>query len=305
MELELWPNFIARCRTRGIPVMLANGRITLPSFKGYRIGSWLTRRMFGYLSSVCAQEETYADRFKQLGADPAKITITGTMKFDTAPDASKIAGIDDLVQQMQITHPLWVCGSTGPGEEEIILSVYKQLIEEMPDLRLAIIPRKPERFDEVAKQIEDAGFSCLRRSTNQLQTPNSKLPTVLLGDTMGELRKFYALADVVFVGRSLVDLGDKQHGSDMIEPAALAKPTIVGPFTGNFAEVINAFRAQKAMIEVATADELKSAVSLLLHSPGSIGLEAEKVVVTQRGATQRTLEQIEKILATLPVSEAK
>ena len=134
-----------------------------------------------------------------------------------------------------------------------------------PDLQLVIVPRKPERFDEVAVLIQSRGFACARRSRPDSMVSNSR--RVLLGDTMGELRKFYALADIVFVGRTLIDLGAKQHGSDMIEPAALGKPVIVGKFTQNFLEPMNAFRAAKAIIEVNDATGLGAAIERLLNDP--------------------------------------
>ncbi|MBC7782785.1 MAG: 3-deoxy-D-manno-octulosonic acid transferase [Burkholderiales bacterium] len=296
MELELWPNFIAACHRRGIPVVLANGRITLTSFKGYRLGSVVTRRMLGRLAAVCAQDPSYAERFIALGANPEKTTVTGTMKFDTAPASTHVDGVDELARAMNIRSPLWVCGSTGPGEEEIVLRTYRQLLEEFPTLQLVIVPRKPERFDEIASLIERERFPCQRRSNGALTHAEMPGTPVILGDTMGELRKFYALADVVFVGRTLVDLGDKQHGSDMIEPAALGKPTIVGAFTGNFAETMTAFRDASAMIEVATAEDLASQVAALLKNPGKIGARAREVVATHRGATARTLTIINQIL---------
>jgi len=296
MELELWPNFIAQCWLRQIPVVLANGRITAPSFRNFKIGSLLTKRMFSRLSAIGAQEQTYADRFLELGADPAKTTVTGTMKFDTAPASADVPGTPDLARDMQLASPLWVCGSTGPGEEEIVLDVYKRLLVDFPDLQLAIIPRKPDRFDEVAGLIEQRGFNCVRRTSPAPATRDPQLPTVVLGDTMGELRKFFALADVVFVGRTLVDLGDKQHGSDMIEPCAIGKPTIVGPFTGNFIEPMNAFRAAQAITEVTSADDLHDAVAKLLRDPGETGTRAQQVVAQQRGATARTMMLIEPLL---------
>jgi 3-deoxy-D-manno-octulosonic-acid transferase len=296
MELEMWPNFIGQCWQRQIPVMIANARITAPSFRNFRIGSFLTKRMFSRLASVCAQEQSYADRFIQLGADPSRTRVTGTMKFDSAPASPDIAGSADLGRDLSLRSPLWVCGSTGPGEEQIVLDIYAQLRQTHPDLQLAIIPRKPERFDEVATLIESRGFGCRRRSKPEGVPPDNTQPVVVLGDTMGELRKFYALADVVFVGRTLVDLGDKQHGSDMIEPCAIGKPTIVGPFTGNFIEPMNAFRAAEAIVEVADADGLKNAVSRLLTNPDGIGGRAQVVVQSQRGATDRTLAVIDSIL---------
>jgi 3-deoxy-D-manno-octulosonic-acid transferase len=308
MELELWPNFVGQCFVRGIKVVVANGRITEKSFKGYRVGSWLTRRMFGRLAAVCVQEPIYAERFIALGADPGRTNVTGTMKFDTAPQSSCIDGAQALADDLMLRKPLWVCGSTGPGEEDIILQTYQLLLKDVPDLQLAIIPRKPERFDEVAALIEAKGYACRRRS--QVRTINAESDNnvsdvasdiisepVILGDTMGELRKFYAMADVVLVGRTLLDLGEKQHGSDMIEPTALGKPTVVGPFTGNFTDVMHALRNGRAIIEIKDPDELCEAVYQLLTNPNDIGSRAIHVVQTQRGATDRTLKCVLQLLS--------
>jgi 3-deoxy-D-manno-octulosonic-acid transferase len=187
---------------------------------------------------------------------------------------------------------LWVCGSTGPGEEEILLPIYRRLREQYTDLRLVIVPRKPERFDEVAALIHSMGFGLVRRSAPRFDVPT---PVVILGDTMGELRKFYALADLVFVGRTLVDLGSKQHGSDMIEPAALGKPVIVGPYTGNFADAMDRFIGVKSIEVVADGPELQEAAARLLTWPDEaarMGAAARKVVLESRGATARHVKVI-------------
>ena len=313
MELEIWPNFVLQCERRGIPVVLVNGRLTAGSFRNYRLGGPLVRRMFRRLRSVCAQEQTYAERFIALGAPPDRVQVTGTMKFDTAQvAAATIPGADELAAAVGLhpgNEPVWVCGSTGPGEEEILLGVYRELLKSNPRLRLVLIPRKPERFDEVAQTITGAGFELIRRSQSPIenckltsassvepQTANCEVGApVILGDTMGELRKFYSLAEIVFVGRTLLDLGSRQHGSDMIEPAALAKPTFVGPFTGNFAEVMNRFRSANAMREVATADELKKGLLDALADPATakaMGLRAQEVVGQSQGATERHMSVI-------------
>jgi 3-deoxy-D-manno-octulosonic-acid transferase len=291
MELELWPNFIRECRRRNIPVLLINGRITLRSFQRYRLIAPITRGMFGGLSATCAQDGDYAARFITLGSNPQTTQVTGTMKFDSAEITGVVAGAQMLSQSLQINpaDPFWVCGSTGPGEEEICLQIYRKLLVDFPGLRLSINPRKPERFDEVAEIIRRAGFPVLRRSRSD--SPLNNRP-VILGDTMGELRKFYSLASVVFVGRTLLDQGERQRGSDMIEPAALAKPTIVGPFTDNFRDAMNAFRNAAAMIEVKNSDDLHAAVVRLLRDPGDIGQRAQRVVLAQQGATAKHAEII-------------
>jgi 3-deoxy-D-manno-octulosonic-acid transferase len=297
MELEVWPNFLARARRRGIPVLLVNGRLTESSFRNYKWGGAITAKMFRRLENVCAQEQAYADRFITLGAPAERVRVTGTMKFDNAQVADRIDGADALAEAVGLhpgDEPIWVCGSTGPGEEEIVLEAYRSLITNHPKLRLVIVPRHPERFDEVAKLIESAGFPVVRRSNPKSEISDLKSP-VILGDTMGELRKFFSLADVVLVGRTLVDLGPRQHGSDMIEPAALAKPVIVGPFTGNFAEPMNAFRAATAIEEIRNPNQLASAVERLLTNrtdAAAMGRRAQDVVRSNQGATQRHVDLI-------------
>ena len=194
---------------------------------------------------------------------------------------------------------IWVCGSTGPGEEEIILRIYRELLTRRARLRLVIVPRKPERFDDVAALIESMKFRLVRRSQKKARSAEHAIPPVVLGDTMGELRKFYSLADVVFVGRTLVDLGSKQHGSDMIEPAALARPVIVGPYTGNFADVMRRFQEKEAMLIVQNESELRDAMLKLLAAPQEatvIGQRAQDVVRAEQGATERHVAVIFKIL---------
>ncbi|MFT3785589.1 MAG: glycosyltransferase N-terminal domain-containing protein [Tepidisphaeraceae bacterium] len=299
MEQEVWPNFVRECETRRIPVIVANGRISKTGFRNLKLARPLLRRTFGRLTRVLAQEENYADRYAYVGVPRDRIDVVGTMKFDTAPTEPTVLGSDQLAADMGIDlgKPLLVAGSTGPGEEAIVLDVYAKLRVEHPTLQLAIVPRHPPRFDEVANLIAARGLDCVRRSVHG-PLPTAHRP-VFLGDTMGELRKFYALATVVFVGRSLVDLGPKQHGSDMLEPAALTKPTIVGPFTGNFAEPMNAFRAAQSMIEVSTPDGLHAAIQELLTDPAratDLGTRARQVVQQNRGATDRHVERILELL---------
>lgn len=304
MELEVWPNFLRQAQKRGIPVLLVNGRLTAGSYRNYRWARPIAASMFRRLAMVCAQDQAYAERFIALGAPPERVRVTGTMKFDTAQVADGIEGADELAAAVGLhpgAEPIWVCGSTGPGEEHLALDAYETLLPRWPGLRLVIVPRHPERFDEVKAHVLMDGFRLVRRSSpGDLWRPEPSgaipdAPPVILGDTMGELRKFYSLADVVLVGRTLVDLGARQHGSDMIEPAALAKPVVVGPFTGNFAEVMNAFRAADAMTEVRDAAELAGAIERLLGDRGAaarMGRRARDVVRREQGATQRHVDLI-------------
>lgn len=302
MELEVWPNFLRQCESRGVPVIVANGRMSDHSHRGYHWIRPIVAGMFRRLTRICVQDEDYARRFIGLGALPENVIVTGTMKFDTAQIAHRIPGDGELAESLGLypgPEVVWVCGSTGPGEEEILLRVYRELLSRHARLRLVIVPRKPERFEEVAGLIESSKFRLVRRSRGNPPPPGGIIPPVVLGDTMGELRKFYSLSDLVFVGRTLVDLGSKQHGSDMIEPAALGRPVIVGPFTGNFTDVMRRFRQAEAMLTVNDETHLREAMLMLLASPGKaadMGRQAQEVVRRGQGATQRHVAVIREVL---------
>lgn len=306
MELEVWPNFVAHCTRRGIPVLLVNGRLTSTSFGRYRLIRPLVAPTFRRLWRLCVQDEVYRDRFIALGCEAERVVVTGTMKFDSAAlgTATNAPALAKIKNEMGLgSGPVWVCGSTGPGEEALLLDVYHRLLAEVPALRLVLVPRKPERFEEVAGLIQGAGFVALRRSHVKSGKANAAAavaaaggnsPVVLI-DSLGELRDFYALATVVFVGRSLLDLGPRQHGSDMIEPAALGKPIVVGPFTGNFADAMTQFRRSHAVAEVADAPALFAAILNLLKNPSAAaaaGAAAKDVTQAQRGASARHAEAI-------------
>jgi 3-deoxy-D-manno-octulosonic-acid transferase len=242
MELEVWYNFSHIAASMGVPVVVVNGRLSKKSFGRYKKIRLLIKSMFENLSLVLAQTEDYARRFKYLGCPEKQVIVTGSLKYDTAHIADTIEGADELAARLCLNQqPLWVAGGTGVGEEEIILDVYRKLIqsENLKTLRLAIVPRKPERFDEVAQLITQNGWPLIRYSEvkhSKIKNPESKISPVILGDTMGDLRKFYAVATVIFVGRSLVPMG----GSDMMEAAALKKCTIFGPYAFNFEQTVNA-----------------------------------------------------------------
>jgi len=228
------------------------------------------------------------------------------MKYDTALVADVIPGDEALALAMGIDRdrPLFVAGSTGPGEEEMILEAYGRLTVEHPRLQLAIIPRKPERFEEVAKLIESVGHACIRRSrrpdlgSQDAQTARRQAESssrdesddaVLLGDTMGELRKFYSLADVVFVGRSLVPMG----GSDLMEVAGLGRAMCFGPHVENFTDVAEKLLAAQAGIQLQSAEALAPTLDRLLRDPEAarrLGPAAQEVVRRNVGATSRTVD---------------
>ncbi len=306
MELELWPNLLEVCAREGVPVAVANGRITEEkSMRRYRLPlvSTIAHRMVGQLAWIAAQDGTYAERFQRLGVDSARVHTVGSIKYDTAQVTDAIDGADALAEALGIDRraPMIVAGSTGPGEEEILLDAFDPLRKRIDGLQLAIVPRKPERFDDVARLIEARGFRCVRRSQHadgpQAALPDEgDCPVVILGDTMGELRKFYSLASVVFVGRSLVPMG----GSDLMEVAALAKPMVYGKHIWNFEDIDRQLMAADAARKVMDASGLSAACEALLaneHASTAMGQRARTVVTRNQGATNAIIELIDRTFA--------
>jgi len=321
MELEVWYNFMIQADRFGIPVIVANGRMTANSVRMYRLAGALTSRMFKRLKHVFAQDQQIAERFRSVGVPAERITVAETMKYDATSVADEAPGAKELAKALGIrpTHHLWVAGCTGPGEEEEILTAHQQLLQDgHANIRLAIVPRHPERFPEVASLIRVRGFALRRRSQHPdlppeqtaegsgvisfgLLDPVGVLPrdTVILGDTMGELSKFYSLARVVFVGRTLVPLG----GSDMIEPAGLGKPTVFGQHTLNFAQPVQVLLQAQAAFQVNTAFELTPVLKRLLGDQSlarNMGRAAQQAVLDHKGATEKHMKLICGILGKSP-----
>lgn len=306
MELEVWPNLVQIAADRNVPVIVANGRLSERSTRRYMKVRPFVKKMFQNVACVLAQTEQYAQRFKHLGCSPDKVLVTGSLKYDTAQITDKVEGADTLAEQLSLKSEidLWVAGGTGNDEEAIILDFYKKLKadKEFENLLLAIVPRKPERFDEVAGLIKNNGFELIRYSelknnqdNSKYEIRNPKLNAVILGDTMGDLRKFYSLATVIFVGRTLVPMG----GSDMMEAAALEKCTIFGPHAFNFRQTVNALLADNGAILVNDADELYHAMHKCLMDieyRNTIARNGRETIRKNQGATEKTIAKISSLL---------
>ena len=299
MELEVWPNLARIANEKKVPVAVVNGRLSDESFPKYRLVKPISRWMFAKVDLVLAQTEEYAARFRLLGCAPEKVIVTNSLKYDTAQITDKVDGADKLAHRLNIAEErLWVAGGTGPGEEKVCLDVFKKLKKQarFADLRLAIVPRKPERFDEVAALVADAGFESVRYSRIKAgQSTSASKPPVILGDTMGDLTKFYSLAKIVFVGRSLVPMG----GSDMMESAALGKCTIFGPHTFNFKQTADELLKAGGAVRVNNADELSGTVEKCLTDTTyavQIAANGREVIKQNQGATDRTVKAITNLL---------
>ena len=293
METELWPNHIHQCAQRGIPVALANGRLSERSAKCYGSFSKLTAPMLAEMIFIAVQTEAEAQRFRDLGARPETVEVTGSIKFDLTIDPQLLQRAAQLRGQWQaLERPVWIAASTHEGEDEVVLNAHRRLLANHPDALLILVPRHPERFNSVFELCQREGFATLRRST----AANVDAQTsVLLGDTMGELLFLYALADSAFVGGSLVPNG----GHNLLEPAALAKPVISGPHLFNFLDIAAQLREAGALVEVDDAEGLAVEVQRLFELPRDAQRMADAGLAVMRrnqGALQRLLDGLGRLI---------
>ena len=300
MELEVWPNFVMTAKRLGIPVVVANGRISEKSYKRYKQIKPIARWMFDKVSLILSQTEEYRQRFIELGVEADNVITTNSLKYDTAQTNANVEGADELRELLKVEgQRLWVAGGTGNDEEPIILDVFRELkkLDEFEDLRLALVPRKPERFDEVNLYIRQFGFESIRLGRLKSGTAQAVdgAESVILGDTMGDLRKFYSFADMIFVGRSLVKMG----GSDMMEAAALEKCTIFGPYAFNFKQTVEALVSGDGAIMVQDEHSLFEVMKKCLSDDeyrNGIATRGKEIIVSNQGATQKTVEHIERLV---------
>ncbi|AMT86961.1 MULTISPECIES: lipid IV(A) 3-deoxy-D-manno-octulosonic acid transferase [Pseudomonas] len=293
METELWPNHIHQCAKRGIPVALANGRLSQRSAKGYGRFSKLTAPMLAEMSLLAVQTEAEAQRFRDLGARPESVEVTGSIKFDLTIDPQLLQRAAELRSRWQAQdRPVWIAASTHEGEDEVVLDAHRRLLGSHPDALLILVPRHPERFNSVFDLCQREGFATVRRSTGANVDAQT---SVLLGDTMGELLFLYALADSAFVGGSLVPNG----GHNLLEPAALAKPVLSGPHLFNFLDIAAQLREAGALAEVDDAEGLAVEVQRLFELPRDAQRMAEAGLAVMRrnqGALQRLLDSLGRLI---------
>jgi 3-deoxy-D-manno-octulosonic-acid transferase len=293
METELWPNHIHQCAKRGIPVALANARLSERSARGYGRFPRLTQPMLAEMSLFAVQTEAEAQRLRDLGARTETVEVTGSIKFDLTIDPQLLERAVELRGQWQaLERPVWIAASTHDGEDEVVLAAHRQLLASHPDALLILVPRHPERFNSVFGLCQQQGFATVRRSSGDAVSANT---SVLLGDTMGELLFLYALADSAFVGGSLVPNG----GHNLLEPAALAKPVLSGPHLFNFLEIAAQLRSAGALQEVEDAEGLAVAVQRLFELPRDAQRMAKAgltVMRTNQGALQRLLDGLGRLI---------
>ncbi len=300
VELELWPNLIRAASETGVPLMLVNARLSERSWRGYRRVRRLIAPLLQRFDHIAGQTAEYADRLIDLGADPRRVSVTGSIKFDGVQTDRSHPSIQTLRQALGIAEaaPVFIAGSTQAPEEAAALDAWMVARQTHPGLRLVLAPRHRERFDEVAALVESRGLPLFRRSTGQTTgTEASTTPPVLLVDTIGELVHVWGLADVAYVGGSLTP---GRGGQNMLEPAAYGAAVLFGPHTTNFRAAVESLRAKAAAIVVANAAELTEQLVRLLDSPTerqALGQRAREVVLAQQGATERTVAALLKLLS--------
>jgi 3-deoxy-D-manno-octulosonic-acid transferase len=298
METEIWPNLLRECRRRGVKTAVVNGRLSARSFPRYRRVRGFFRRVLADIDRFCVQSEESARRFVEIGAAPDRVSVTGSLKFDSLDTASGSGPSRTRERVLRYfrfhaSRPVWVAGSTMKGEEAIVLRVFRLLKAQQPSAVLVLAPRHPERFADVATLAAQEGFRTVRRS--ELPIDAEPRADVVVLDTIGELATVYQIGTLVFVGGSLVSTG----GHNILEPAVYGRPVVYGPHMQNFAEIAAAFAANDAGVQVRSEGEFESEVLALMSDPvrrARLGAAARALVEANRGAKTKTLDVLDGLL---------
>jgi len=297
METEIWPNLLRACHRQGVKTLLVNGRISSRSYPRYRWIRGFFRRVLGDIDRFCMQSDESARRIVDLGADSARVTVTGSLKFESLESPAVVPGrgAGRVLRFFRVpaTRPVFIAASTLKGEESPVLSTFAAVRRMHPNALLILAPRKPERFAEAEALARAEGLRVMRRT--ELAVDAEPRADVVILDTIGELAPLFQAATVVFVGGSLVDQG----GHNILEPAVHGKPIVFGPHMQNFAEIAETFVRSQAAVQVTDAAALTSTIVRLLGDPverARLGAAARALVEANRGAKPRTLEAIARVL---------
>jgi 3-deoxy-D-manno-octulosonic-acid transferase len=298
METEIWPNLLRECRCRGIKTAIVNGRLSERSYPRYRLVRGFMARVLDDVDGFCVQSEESARRFIDLGANPGRVTVTGSLKFDSldvAAPAMQSRPRDRVLRYFRISssRPVFVAGSTMKGEEPMVLTAFRRVRTNQPNTLLILAPRHLERVAEVEQLCQQEGFKVSRRS--ELPIDAEPRADIVLLDTIGELATVYQLATVAFVGGSLIDTG----GHNILEPAVYGKPIVFGPYMSNFAEIAGAFVANAAGAQVRSERDLADTMVALMTDPirrARLGAAARALVEANRGAKDKSMAVLTALL---------
>jgi len=294
METELWPNLIQQAKNRQVKLLLINGRLSKNSVKNYQKLSWLISPTINNFNKILSQSQDNYQNFIDLGADPLRCEVSGNIKFDISLTSKIAQQSKDLMEFVEGERLLWVVASTHEGDEELALKAFDKLKILYPALLLVIVPRHPERFDQIASLCVTQGHSVVRRSDfTSIAAENS----IWLIDSLGELMALYDLATVVTMGGSFSDIG----GHNPLEPALFKKPIIVGPDMSNFTEVQQQLLQAKGVIQLEKTQALllSNAVEEILEDEvlqKKLGEQAYRTVLANQGASERSLNQLNKLI---------
>ena len=290
METELWPNTLTTVAQHNIEITIINARLSQRSFLRYKRLQVVFNLMSAPISQILCQTQDDAVRFIALGINNHKVKVTGSLKFDIDISSAVIQSGKALRESIGVNRPVWVVASTHQGEDEIILTAHQKLITTIKNLLLIIVPRHPERFNNVAQLSEQHGFQIQRRTSQQLIVPETQ---VFIGDTMGEMLTFIGAADICFMGGSL--LGEKVGGHNLLEPAALGKPCLTGPSYYNFKLITEQLIAVDACKICNDSETITNAVKQLISDKvlqERTGNTAINIVKINKGALQKTLNYL-------------
>src|SRR5687768_349711 len=302
METEIWPNLLRECRARGVKTAIVNGRLSPKSFPRYRMVRPMMRRVLDDIDKFCVQSEESARRFIELGADPGRVAVTGSLKFDSLElpsTALQARARDRVLRYFRVppSRPVIMAGSTMKGEEIAVLRAFRKARTAAPNTLLVLAPRNPERFGEAEQLARAEGWKVARRS--DLAIDSEPRVDIVILDTIGELATIYQIATIVFVGGSLVATG----GHNVLEPAVFGKPIVFGPHMQNFFEIAEAFVSNGAGVQLSGDDELEEAFLSLMGDPvrrARLGAAARALVEANRGANEKSVTVLTALLPQEP-----
>ena len=291
VETEIWPNLYRQLYLQRIALGVINGRISDGSLGRYKAIRFLLKGILNQVSVWCMQSQRDAKRIIELGAESPRVAVTGNIKFDV--DSSLSFDLSDANFSIGKDEFWWVAGSTHPGEEDIVLDVYSKIVKDNPKWRLVIAPRHIDRVPQIVELIARRGFKAVKLSQERGGSPGNG--TVIVVDTIGQLRFLYSLASLVFVGKSLCVGG----GHNVIEPAFYGKAIVIGPKFGNFRDIVACFKENNAIVQVDDIPAFEMAVRTLCADPSKreiLGVAAKEVIAANQGATGRSLERLAEFI---------
>ncbi|WP_295900269.1 lipid IV(A) 3-deoxy-D-manno-octulosonic acid transferase [uncultured Vibrio sp.] len=297
METELWPNTLTVTAAMGVTISILNARLSEKSFRSYQRFNLLFKSMISNVSLIVCQAQSDASRFLKLGVSTDSIALSGSIKYDLNIDSTQINNAEQLRATLGENRQCWLAASTHKGEDEIIINLHKKLKTKYPELFLVLVPRHPERFEDVFKLSHSRGFKTINRSAIDHDNSLDSVADVVIGNTMGEMQTYIQMCDFCFMGGSLV--GSSVGGHNVLEPAALGKPVITGPSYYNFSDITEILKSSNGLFIANNEADIYQYCEVLLSNPAlaiDMGLNAQTIFKTNQGATGKTIDLIKSLI---------